>query len=444
MLGIAVPLAVAYLAEMAMVVTDRIIVGRLGATELAAVGLTGDLMFEVMVVAMGVVSVVGVLVARCIGADENHRIRAQVRQGLWVATILSVPMTIFCWYITDLLSFTGQDPKVMELGKVYLTSAVWCLLPTLWFTVLRQFLAALERMNSILYITIAVVFLNAALTYSLVFGAFGMPQLGVAGAGIATSVVCWIMFFALMFHVVRATGLRDYALLTNIHRIDFSVIREVFALGLPVGGITLVESGLFAIIAIMMGLFGAQALAASQVVVSMLIPFFVIALSIGEATALRVSLYAGRGRPRSARRTGFVGMGIGGVVMLAGSTMLVLIPDRLTSIFVDINDPKNAEVVAFATALFTVAAVFQLSDGLQAIAARALRGLKDTVLPMWIAAVGYWGFGLTTGYIIGFPLGYGAPGLWWGTAIGLTVTAALLTWRFVVLSTREVANAPHL
>jgi MATE family multidrug resistance protein len=436
-LTIAVPLAVAYLGEMAMVITDRIIVGRLGAVELAAVGLAGDLMFEVMVVAMGVVSVVGVLVARCIGAGEEHRIRAQVRQGLWVAAILSVPITVFCWNITELLSLTDQDPKVMELGKIYLTAAVWCLLPTLWFTVLRQFLAALERMKSILYITTAMVFLNAGLTYSLVFGVFGMPRFGVAGAGIATSIVCWVMFFSLMFHLTRAKGLREYALLTNIWRVDFAVVREIFALGLPVGGITLVESGLFAIVAIMMGLFGATALAAGQVVTGMVIPYFVIALSIGEATALRVSCYAGGGRPRSARRTGFVGIGIGIVIMTAGAVMLLAIPERLTGIFIDVADPKNAEVVTLAGSLFAIAAVFQLSDGLQAIVARALRGLKDTMIPMWIAALGYWGFGLSGGYLIGFPLGYGAAGLWWGIAIGLTVTAILLTWRFVIISSRE-------
>ncbi|MGI9373034.1 MAG: MATE family efflux transporter [Hyphomicrobiales bacterium] len=438
---IAAPLAAAYLSEHAMVITDRIIVGRLGSVELAAVGLAGDLMFEIALISMAVVAIVGVLVSRCIGEGENHRIRPQVRQGLWVAIMIGLPTTAFCYFLPEMLSFTSQDPEVLSIAKTYLTYAIWSILPYLWFTVFRQFLAALERLRSVLVIAASTVFLNALLTYSLVFGEFGMPEMGVAGAGLATAIISFFMAFALSVFVVTAPGLREYSLFTNIHKIDWSVISEIFKLGIPVGIIAGLESGLFAVIAILVGTFGAIALAANLAVTSSVAVVYIIVFSVGEAAALRVSYHMGRQAPMSARQSGFVAHIIGAFLMVIGATAFLLFPKQLASIYVDINDPENAPMVELATTLFAIAAAFQLSDGVQSISTRALRGLKDTYVPMWIAAIGYWGLGIGCGYLFAFELGYGSPGLWWGLTIGLTFAAIALTWRFHVLSSRLVANA---
>lgn len=433
---IAIPLAAAYLAEIAMMVCDRIIVGRLGGVELAAVGLVGDLAFEALLFAMAVVSVVGILIAQSTGAGDSAPIARQVRQGLWVATALSIPGTAILWFIAPLLGLTHQDPDVIRLGDDYARGLAWCFLPSLWFIVLRQFLAARAQANAVMTITVAAVFVNAGLTWVLVFGAFGLPAMGVAGAGWATAIVSWAMFGALAFHVVRAPGLAEFRIFSDLGRIDPALWREILRLGLPVGGLALMEGGMFSVVAILMGTLGADTLAANQIVFTVATFGLVIAIAIGEATAVRVAHAVGQGVAGLSRMCGYLGLGAGLAVMTVSAAAFVLLPKAITEIFIDPADPANAGVVVIATQLLAIAAIFQLADGTQAIASRALRGLKDTSAAMWIAALGYWGFGITGGYVLCFPLGFGAAGLWWGLAIGLTVTAILLTWRFRAVSAR--------
>jgi MATE family multidrug resistance protein len=224
-LVIAAPLAAAYLAEIAMMITDMVIVGRLGSVQLAAVGLAGDLMIEIMLFGMAIVSIVGVLVAQTIGAGDAQSGAHHLRQGLWLATALSIPSTLLCWNLMPLLALTDQDPAVLAFGESYLQAAVWCILPSLWFVVLREFVAALSRPQSVMVITVAAVALNAVLSYGLVHGAFGLPALGVAGAGWATSIVCWVMFAALAWHMTRAARFRPYRVFHALSRLDPAACR---------------------------------------------------------------------------------------------------------------------------------------------------------------------------------------------------------------------------
>ena len=417
-----------------MMITDMAIVGRLGSVELAAVGLASNLMIEIMLFCMAVVSIVGVLVAHAIGAGNAEAGGHQVRQGLWMAAALSVPGMLLCWNLTPLLALTGQDPQVLAIGETYLRAVVWCFLPSIWFVVLREFVAALSRPLSVMVITVAAVGLNAALTYSLVFGAFGLPALGVAGAGWATTIVCWVMFAALAWHVSRAARFKPYRVFRGLGRIDPSALRQILTLGMPLGGLALMEGGLFAVTAILMGVIGATALAANQIVITVIAMTFVVSMALGEAAAIRVAFGMGAGDPAQSRRAGLLGITIGALFMAAAALVLLTAPETLTGLFLDLDDPANREVVELTASLFVIAALFQISDGVQAISSRALRGLRDTFTPMWIAGLGYWGFGIPGGYLLGFVFGYGAAGLWWGLALGLSVTAAMLTRRFLRLS----------
>ena len=427
---IAMPLAAAYLAEIAMMVCDRIIVGRLGGVELAAVGLVGDLTFEALLFAMAVVSVVSVLIAQSTGAGDEDAIPAQVRQGLWVGTVISVPGTVLAWNLEPLLALTGQDAEVVRLGGDYAKPLAGCFLPSIWFIVLRQFLAARSRANAVMTITVAAVFVNVALTWVLVYGHFGLPELGVAGAGWATAIVSWAMFATLAVHVGRASDLAHFRVFSGLYRIDLALWREILRLGMPVGGLALLEGGMFAVVAVLMGTLGADILAANQIIVTVATLGLVVSMAIGEATAVRVAHAVGRGAAPLARKCGYLGLIAGLVVMSSTAILFVTVPERIIAIFIDTTAAGNAGIVATAASLLIIAAVFQLADGSQAIASRALRGLKDTAAPMWIAAVGYWGFGVTGGCLLGFTFGFGAAGLWWGLALGLTVTAGLLVLRF--------------
>ncbi len=437
LLIIATPLAAAYLAEIAMWITDMAIVGRLGSVELAAVGLAGDMMFEVMMSFMAIVSIVGVLVAQAIGSGDAKVGVHYLRQGLWMATALSVPGIWLCWNLMPLLALTGQDPQVLALGENYLHAVVWCFLPTLWFAVVREFVAALSRVRSVMVITIGAVGLNAALTYGLVFGALGLPAMGVAGAGWATTIVCWVMFAALAWHVARAAFFRPYRVFSALNRLDLAVCRQILVLGLPLGGLVLMAGGLFVVTAVLMGVLGVEALAANQIVITIISLTWVVTLALGEATAIRVAYRIGAGDPAQAQLAGLLGIGLGVFFMAAAACVFLAAPEILASLFLDLGDPANRNVVELTASLFVIAALFQIFDGVQAISSRALRGLKDTLMPMWIAGLGYWGIGVPSGYLLGFVFGYGAEGLWWGLALGLSATATMLCWRFVRLSQRR-------
>ena len=434
LLVIAVPLAAAYLAEIAMMLTDLAIVGRLGTLQLAAVGLTGDLMFAIMIFCMAAISMIGVLVAEAVGAGDKPSAARQVQLGLVLSVGLSVPGMVLIWFLVPILSLTGQDPQVLVHGDAYLHAAVWCFLPSIWFVVLREFVAALSRPGAVMIITTAAVGLNALLSYGLVFGAFGLPALGVSGAGWATSIVCWAMFAALLWHVLRADHYRAFPFLNWRRRGTMTDCWQILTLGAPLGGLALLEEGLFAVVAILMGTISAVALAANQIVISTIAIVFVVAMAIGEATAIRVALSIGEGKPVQARRAGLLGLGSGTVLMSVAACVFLAIPELLAALFINVDDPDNRDVLQLVTGLFVIAGVFQIFDGMGAISVRALRGMRDTFVPMWIAAVGYWVFGIPCGYLLSFVFGYGAAGLWWGLAIGLSVTSLMLTRRFVRLS----------
>ena len=436
LLKIALPLIAAYLAEFAMLVTTKVVVGRLGYHELAAVGLAGGLSFEVLIVLMGLLSIVGVLVAQAEGAGRRRDAGHAVRQGLIVATALGLPATVLVWNLAPLLALTGQDPKVVELAAPYLHGLAGFVLPVLWFSVLRSFVAALARTGAVMVIAVVAVALNYVLTLGLVRGAFGLPELGVAGAGWATTLVSWIMLAALALYTYRTPNLRGYGLFLGRLRFDPTACAEIVRLGLPVAGLVLLEAGLFIAVAILSGVLGVESLAAYEVLMGWIGIPFVIALGLAEATMVRVAYGVGRDSLAAARQAGLLGMAMG-VAVLGFLVVIPLgFPELIVRVFLEPGDPGFARVSALTAQLLVIAAIFQVFDGLQAIASRALRGIKDTVAPLWLAGFGYWVLGIGGGSLLTFPAGLGVVGLWWGLAIGLIVTASLLAWRFLRLTGR--------
>jgi MATE family multidrug resistance protein len=434
LLRIALPLVAAYLAEFAMFVTTRIVVGRLGYHELAAVGLAGDLALEILVISMGLLSIVGVLVAHASGGGRKRDARHAARQGFVVATIIGVPATVLVYNLTPLLALTGQDPQVVALAAPYLQGLAGFVLPVLWFAVLRNFVSALGYTGAVMVITAAAVGLNYLLTLGLVHGAFGLPAWGLAGAGLATTLVSWIMLAGLALYVRQVSHLRGYRLFTGRLRLDTAVCREIVRLGLPAAGLVAMESGLFVAVSILSGTIGAEPLAAYQVLMGWIAIPFVIALGLAEATMVRVAYGMGHGSRAWARRAGLLGIAMG-VSLLAVLVVVPLgLPELITRIFLDPGDPGFDGIAALAEQLFQIVAIFQVFDGLQAIASRALRGLRDTVAPLWLAGFGYWVMGVGGGCLLAFPMGYGTVGLWWGLALGLMATGSLLAWRFLRLT----------
>ena len=444
LLMIAGPLAAAYLAELAMSLTTKSIVGQLGYRELAGIGLAADTAAEIVVVLVGTLSVVGVLVAQAEGAARKADAGLATRQGLIVATALGVAATAMIWHLDVLLSWTGQDPEIIALMGPYLKPLSASVLPVLWFFALRTFVAALAKTWAILLITVVAVGLNYVLSLGLVHGAFGLPALGVAGAGWAKTIVSALMFLAVLTYTYFTPTFRGYGLFRGRLSLDLGVCREIFRLGIPVAGIVILEMGLFAAVAIFSGQLGAVPLATYQVMLAWIGIAFMTAHGLAEAGMVRVAHGIGRNSLASARQAGLLtfAMGVGWLVLLIAVPLKY--PEPLVRIFLDESDPGFSKVLSLTTQLLYLAAFFQIFDGLQVMASLALRGLKDTIVPLWCAALGYWVFGVGGGWILAFPLGMGAHGLWWGMAVGLTVTGSLLAVRFVVLTARMAEKDTRL
>ena len=427
---IAFPLSVAYLAEFSMFLTTKMVVGKLGYHSLAAVGIAGDLSFEVLVVLMALLSVVGVLAAQALGAGNKRQLGASVRQGIIVATGLGIPAMLLIWNLDLALIVTNQDPKVIELARRYLLGLSGAVLPVLWFSVLRSFVAVLSQTVSIMVITITAVGLNYLLTLWFVYGGFGFAPMGLFGAGLATTLVSWLMFFALLLHVYRKPLFRNYGIFKSKWQLHRPLCREILWLGLPVAGLTFLEAGLFVATSVLSGVIGAKTLAAYGITAAWVGISFVIALGLAEATMIRVAHATGRNSMPDARRAGFLGMSL----VIAVTLSLVVVPlvfaEQIILIFISPTDPGYTRVATLATQFMTIGALFMVFDGLQAAAARALRGMKDNLVPLWIAGFGYWILGIGGGSILAFYYELGGAGLWWGLAAGLAVASCLLTLRF--------------
>ncbi len=427
---IAVPLSAAYLAEFAMFLTTKMVVGKLGYHSLAAVGIAGNLSFEILVVLMGLLSVVGVLAAQAFGAGKKKELGNSVRQGFIVATGLGVPAMLLIWNLDLALIVTDQDTKVVELARGYLIGLSGAVLPVLWFAILRNFVAVLSQTVSILVISITAVGLNYLLTLWFVYGGFGLVPMGLFGAGLATTLVSWFMFFALLAHVYRKTLFRNYGIFRSKWQLHWPLCREILWLGLPVAGLTFLEAGLFMATSILSGVIGAKTLAASEITVAWIGIPFVIALGLAEATMIRVAHAIGRNSLPDARRIGFLGMTL--VIGITASMVAVplLFAEQIILIFISPDDPGYDRVSTLATQFLAIGALFMVFDALQAAAARALRGMKDNLIPLWIAGFGYWILGIGGGSILAFYYELDGVGLWWGLAAGLAVAACLLTLRF--------------
>ncbi|MEM9060293.1 MAG: MATE family efflux transporter [Pseudomonadota bacterium] len=410
LLRIAAPLAAAYLAELAMSLTTKSVVGQLGYRELAAIGLAADTASELIVILSGLLSVVGVLVAQAEGAGRKADAGLAARQGLIVATALGVGATVLVWKLDALLAFTGQDPEILALMAGFLGPLSLSVMPVLWFFALRIFVASLAKTSAVMAITVAAVGLNYVLAHGLVHGAFGLPALGLAGAGWAKTIVSVAMFLCLLAYAYRTPTFRGYGLFRGRLRLDAGVCREIFRLGIPVAGIVILEAGLFFAVAIFSGQLGAVPLATYQVIIAWVGVAFMTAHGLAEAGMIRVAHGIGRTSLSSARQAGLLTFAMGVVWLVLLIAVPLTFPEPMVRIFLRPSDPGFAEVLALTTQLLILAAFFQVFNGLQVMAALALRGLQDTIVPLWCAAAGYWVFGVLGGWGAGVPDGDGRDG----------------------------------
>ncbi|PTX45993.1 MATE family multidrug resistance protein [Gemmobacter caeni] len=430
LLALGLPLVGSHLAQMLLHVVDTVIVGWYGVAELAAVVIGGSCFFVVFVLGAGFAQAVMPMVAQALGRGDETEVRRATRMGLWLSIGCGLIAYPLFWWAEPILLAAGQKPEVAALARDFLRIAGLGLAPALLVMTLKSYLAALERTQVVLWLTLGAVFVNGALCYALVFGHWGAPELGVRGAGLASALVQLLTSAALALYAGWLPELRRFHLFQRFWRPDWHAMGLVFRLGWPIGLTGLAESGLFQATALMMGWIGTVQLAAHGIAMQVTALGFMLHLGLSNAATVRTGRFAGAGDWGNLRRGALVAIAISATVGLAQVALYLSYPEPIVGLFIDHANPEAAEIIAFGSLLLAFAAAFQLADAAQVLALGFLRGVHDTRVPMWIASFAYWAVGIPTSWFLAFRAGLGGTGLWLGLVIGLLIASALLMWRF--------------
>jgi MATE family multidrug resistance protein len=430
LLVLGLPLIGASLAQIALHVTDTVMLGWYAVEALAAGTLGASSLFIVFVLGSGFGRAVMPLVAAARGAGDAMQARRATRMGLWHAILFGAAVYPMFWWSEPILRAAGQAPRIAELTGDYLRIAGAGMIPGLLVVTFTSYLAALERTRIVLAATLIGVAVNAALNWALIFGHWGAPELGVRGAALASVIVQLAMLAIVGSYAVAHPALRQFRLLQRVWRADWPAFGIVWRLGWPIGMTGLAEGGMFQASTLMMGWIGTIELAAHGIAMQAASIAFMIHVGLSNAATIRTGAAFGAGEARSLRSGAVVALGLSqgvGVVIIG---LFVFWPEAIIGAFIRADDPAAPAILAFGTTLLLLAALFQIADAAQVMALGLLRGLQDTRVPMILAAFSYWGVGIPASYLLAFPLGFGGAGLWLGLVVGLCVAGATLMHRF--------------
>ncbi|MCC7319418.1 MAG: MATE family efflux transporter [Rubellimicrobium sp.] len=408
--------------------TDIVLLGRYDVVALAAATIASSFFFNIFILGAGFGNAVLPLVAEAVAAGDDTRARRVTRMALWLSLAFALLTLPLFWNGEAVLLAVGQQPEVARLAQDFLRIAMWGMFPWLAVNVLRAWLSAQLLTQVQLWVTLAAVPVNGVLNYGLIFGAFGLPELGIRGAAFGSLAVQVGTLAALAGYA--AWRLPEARLWQRLWRVDGPAMRDVFRLGWPIGVTSLSESGLFTVSAIMMGWIGTLELAAHGVALQLAALTFMFHVGMSQAATVRAGGAYGRRDRAELTRVGRAAV----VVALSFSLVVVMaflgFNEELVGLFIRADDPRREGVVAVGALLLMFAALFQFADAGQIVALSLLRGVQDTQVPMWLAAFAYWGVGVPAGYALAFVAGLGPSGLWLGLTAGLATAAALLMLRF--------------
>jgi MATE family multidrug resistance protein len=443
-MALAWPLILANVTQQAIQATDVLLVGRLGATQLAASTLALNLTWTFSIFLLGLITASSPMMATALGQRFNavRDVRRTFRAGLWIIAIVMPPYWLLMWHVGALMLAFGQSPELAALGQSFLRAYMWLVAPWLVFQLLRNFVAALERPRVVLWLSIAGIMLNALISWSLIFGHFGLPALGLVGSGIGSTITWLILCTALVVVVSTDRKFRRFHLFGHWWRMDGQRILAMVRLGWPIAATMSLEIGVFALAAYFMGWIGAPAVAAHAVALQLAALTFMVPLGLGQAATVRVGLALGRKDEDGISRAGWTSWIIGVGFMGAMALVMWAFPRDLVTLFLK-DTARNALVIGLAVSFLKVAAAFQLVDGAQVIGAGMLRGLHDTRWPLVFAIVGYWVVGLGIGWWLAFGADWKGVGIWIGLATGLASVAVLMLIRWILRDRLGLTRTAH-
>lgn len=438
-LALGIPLIGAQLAQLGINTTDVMIVGRLGAEQLAAMVLSAQFLFTILIFGSGFAIAVIPLVAQAYGSGDVTSVRRSLRMGLWVVIAYWLLMQPVFYHAEAILLAMGQKPEVAKLADGYIAIGHFAVLPGLLYNVLRALVSAIGRAGVILFTTIAMLVMNAILAWIFVLGHFGMPAFGLKGAAAVSLAVQTAGFFFIVAFVQGREETRRYDIFVRFWKPDWYAFLDVIRIGMPISVTIIAEVSLFTAASLLMGHIGTIELAAHGIALQWASIAFMIPLGLAQAATVRVGVAHGQGDILGLTRASIAVLIVSCALSVAGSILFAIAPVSLGSVFLDVDAPEAPQVLAYAAPLIVVAGLFQVVDGLQAIANGLLRGLKDARVPMIMALIAYWPIGFLLAWLMAFPLGFGGIGIWYGFLIGLAAAAAMLCARFYVLLQRERA-----
>ena len=434
---LALPLVLGQLSTIGMNLIDTVLAGHLDAHTLGAVALGSNVWVLALIIIIGMMMALQPSIAQLRGAGREQDIGPLFRQGLWLAVPMGVLLGLATAFVAPLLfNGIGVDASLVDDASAFLRAIAWGAPALAVFFVLRGLSEGMGLTRPTMYFSLLGLTLLGPIGYVLMYGALGVPRMGAMGCGFATAIVLWVQCLAFALYLARRRRYRNLDLLARFDRPDLRTIGELVHIGGPIAITLLMEAGLFVAVALAIGKLGTDIIASHQIAINIASVAFMVPLGIAMATTVRVGHARGRDDALGVRQAGAVGLALTLCMQVISATVLFTVPQRIASMYT-----SDAAVVALAAQLLTLAAIFQLSDGVQAASNGALRGLKDTRVPMLITGFAYWGVGMPVGWWLAFPSGLGARGMWMGLIAGLSVAAVLLTMRFWGIVNRLSARA---
>lgn len=429
----AIPLVIGQMGHVMMSVVDSIMIGRLGPAPLAASSVANGLFILIMIIGFGISLAITPLVAMARGAGRFDDCGIILRQGLLVnigSGVVLFAITLFAAYG---IKFLNQPEAIIDQAVIYMQTLGWSILPVMVFQTYRQFSEGVAVMRPAMIIAISANLFNLAANWIFIFGHLGFPALGLTGAGMATFVSRFFMAAAMMTYVMKSLRFKEFDPSLNYRKIDWNMMGKILKIGIPAGIQYFFEVSAFGISAIIIGWLGTKPLAAHQIALNMASISYMFALSISATASVRVATAAGNGDIPAVRRAGFSAIFLGMVLMACFGIFFILFRHMLPSLYV-----SDTEVCQLTATILVIAAMFQISDGVQTVGLGTLRGIADMKIPTLITFLAYWVVGLPVGYILGFHFNMGISGVWLGLLGALTTSAIMVTTRFYIRSKYHV------
>lgn len=422
---IGLPVILAQLLQTSMNFVDTVMVGNFSAEALAAVAVGGAIFMPLLMLAGGTLMAITPIVAQLLGGRNLTGIGTHARQGLWLSQLMAVPLFFVMRHMGFLMYWMDIDPVIIPIAIQYLDALSWGIFPVCAYMALRYFNEGFSITKPGMYMALLGVVVNIIGNYVLIYGKLGLPVLGAVGSGYSSAFSMFVMFVGMIIFAIKFDAYKRFNIFSSFKWPEWTYLKEQLSVGVPIGFSSTMEVTMFAAVSLLMGSLGMVAVAGHEIAINFSSMTFMIPFGLSTAITARVGNAAGKNDWPEARFRGFVGVGLSVVVMGLSALMMITIPELITGMYTD-----NEAVKEVAMNLLFMAAIFQISDGLQVSGYGALRGLKDTKIPMVVNLVAYWLIGLPLSYYLGITQGVGPEGLWMGLIIGLTVAAILHNWRF--------------